>query len=527
MSALLILFISKTWWLSILAASVFLLLLFVFIRRRIETSRRNQVRLEVKIAERTKEIRLQKTKIEEQKRLLEEEKHKVEEQQALLQKEKDRTEQWLLNTLPSQVVIELKRNGKVKAQAFKQVSIMFTDVVGFTRISESMAPSRIVSKLDMLFQKFDEIIQANNLEKIKTIGDAYMCAGGVPVENSTNPIDACCAALQIQAFMDKLKYEAIADHEDYWEIRLGINTGPVIAGIVGNIRLAYDVWGSSVNLAQRMEMLGEPGKVTITGHTFQQIEPYFECDYKGKALTKSRTKVDMYVVLRIKPELSVHGEGLIPNSRFEDIKKLHHYSSIKYYKTEHHVMGILKKNLSPSLAYHSINHTKDVVKAVERIALLEGVTDEGLFLLKTAAIFHDAGFIEQYDHNESIGARMAQEILPKYGYTEQHVKTIVELIHATQIPHKPINKLQEIICDADLDYLGRDDFEEIADKLRQELTEMGKINARKEWDEIQVKFLYQHQYFTATSISSRQMKKQENLERVIERLAANQYQNEL
>ena len=527
MSALLILFISKTWWLSILAASVFLLLLFVFIRRRIETSRRNQVRLEVKIAERTKEIRLQKTKIEEQKRLLEEEKHKVEEQQALLQKEKDRTEQWLLNTLPSQVVIELKRNGKVKAQAFKQVSIMFTDVVGFTRISESMAPSRIVSKLDMLFQKFDEIIQANNLEKIKTIGDAYMCAGGVPVENSTNPIDACCAALQIQAFMEKLKYEAIADHEDYWEIRLGINTGPVIAGIVGNIRLAYDVWGSSVNLAQRMEMLGEPGKVTITGHTFQQIEPYFECDYKGKALTKSRTKVDMYVVQRIKPELSVQGEGLIPNSRFEEIKKLHHYSSIKYYKTEHHVMGILNKNLAPSLTYHSINHTKDVVKAVERIALLEGITDEGLFLLKTAAIFHDAGFIEQYDHNESIGARMAQEILPKYGYTEQHVKTVVELIHATQIPHKPINKLQEIICDADLDYLGRDDFEEIADKLRLELTEMGKINARKEWDEIQVKFLNQHQYFTATSISSRQMKKQENLEKVIERLAANQYQDEL
>ena len=149
-----------------MAASVFLLLVFIFIRRRIETSRRNQVRLEVKIAERTKEIRLQKTKIEEQKRLLEQEKHKVEEQQALLQKEKDRTEQWLLNTLPSQVLIELKRNGKVKAQGFKQVSIMFTDVVGFTRISESMAPSRIVSKLDMLFQKFDEIIQANNLEKI-------------------------------------------------------------------------------------------------------------------------------------------------------------------------------------------------------------------------------------------------------------------------------------------------------------------------------------------------------------------------
>jgi len=118
---------------------------------------------------------------------------------------------------------------------------------------------------------------------------------------------------------------------------------------------------------------------------------------------------------------------------------------------------------------------------------------------------------------------MAQEILPKYGYTEQHVKTIVELIHATEIPHKPINKLQEIICDADLDYLGRNDFEQIADNLRKELTEMGKIKSRKEWDTIQVKFLKQHQYFTTTAIELRQQKKDENLLVVLERLAANHY----
>jgi class 3 adenylate cyclase len=513
----------QTWWFWVLTSVILFFAVFIFIRSRIERSRRNQVRLEVKIAERTREIRLQKTKIEEQNRLIEEEKNKVLQQQALLQTEKDRTEQWLNNTLPSEVVIELKRSGKVKAQAFQQVSVMFTDVVGFTKISDTMQPSRIVSKLDILFQKFDEIIQANNLEKIKTIGDAYMCAGGVPIENSTNPIDACTAALQIQAFMDKLKYEAIADHEDYWEIRLGINTGPVIAGIIGNIRLAYDIWGSTVNLAQRMEMLGEPGKVTITGNTFQLIEPYFECEYKGKALTKSRTKVDTYVVNRIKPELSVNGEGLVPNNRFEEIKKLHHYSSIKYYKTEHNVLSFMEKNLSDKLYYHSLKHTKDVVKSVERIALLEGVTDEGLFLLKTAAILHDAGFIERYDKNEEIGARMATEILPKYGYTEQHVKTIVELIHVTELPHKPINKLQEIICDADLDYLGTDDFEEIAERLRRELTEMGKLESRKQWDEIQVKFLKQHQYFTQTAIQMRQEKKDLNLQIVIDRLAADQY----
>jgi class 3 adenylate cyclase len=477
-----------------------LLTLFVF-RRRIELARREQVRLELKIAERTREIRQQKTQIEEQNKLIEEEKNKVIEQQALLQIEKDKTEKWLSNTLPAEAVIELKRSGKVQANSFKVVSVLFTDVVGFTKISEKMSANRLVNKLDVLFRKFDEVIDVNNLEKIKTIGDAYMCAGG------------------------KVKFDAIANHEDYWEIRLGINTGPVTAGIIGNLRLAYDVWGSTVNLAQRMEMLGEPGKVTITGSTFKYIEPYFEYEFKGKVQSKAKTMIDMYVVNRIKPELSVNGEGLIPNSRFEEIKKLHHYSNIKYYKTEHHVLKILEKGLSDKLYYHSIHHTKDVVKAVERIALLEGVTDEGLFLLKTAAILHDAGFIERYEHNEEIGARMATELLPKYGYTEQHIKTIVELIHVTEIPHKPINKLQEIICDADLDYLGREDFEEIADRLRIELREMGKIDSDRKWDEIQIKFLENHQYFTQTAIELRQKKKEENIQMVKDRLARNDYKD--
>lgn len=512
-----------TWWFWTIVAIVLSLITLVVFRQRIEMARREQVRLELKIAERTREIRQQKSQIEEQNRLIEEEKNKVIQQQALLQIEKDKTEKWLNNTLPAEAVIELKRSGKVQANSFKVVSLLFTDVVGFTKISEKMSANRLVNKLDVLFRKFDEIIESNNLEKIKTIGDAYMCAGGIPTENSTNPIDACTAAIQIQDYMSRIKFDAIANHEDYWEIRLGINTGPVTAGIIGNLRLAYDVWGSTVNLAQRMEMLGEPGKVTITEATFNYIEPYFECEFKGRVQSKAKTMVDMYVVNRIKPELSINGEGLIPNTRFEEIKKLHHYSNIKYYKTEHHVLKILEKGLSEKLYYHSINHSKDVVKAVERIALLEGVTDEGLFLLKTAAILHDAGFIERYEHNEEIGAKMARELLPKYGYTEQHIKTIVELIHVTEIPHRPINKLQEIICDADLDYLGRDDFEEIADRLRIELREMGKINSDRKWDEIQIKFLENHQYFTQTSIHSRQKKKEENIAKVRERLEKNEY----
>jgi len=347
--------------------------------------------------------------------------------------------------------------------------------------------------------------------------------GGVPVRNNTNPIDTCTAALQIQAYMLKRKNDAIANDDEYWELRLGINTGEVTAGVIGSERLAYDIWGATVNQAQRMEMLGESGEVTVTGKTYQFIEPYFDVSFKGKAQTKSRGLIDMYVVEQIKPELSVNGEGIVPNSRFHDIVNLHHYSSINYYKAERHIMRVLEQHLSDQLHYHSIAHTKDVVKAVERIALLENVTDEGLFLLKSAATYHDAGFIEQYDNNEPVGARLAHEILPKYGYTDEHIEKIKELIYVTEIPHSPKNKLEEIICDADLDYLGRDDFHEIADKLKRELIEHNKIKNSRQWDEIQVSFLTSHKYFTETSINSRRKKKQQNLEEVKRRIEKNEY----
>jgi ligand-binding sensor domain-containing protein/class 3 adenylate cyclase/predicted metal-dependent HD superfamily phosphohydrolase len=511
------------WWFWTIIVLVLGLSIYIFVRKRIEHERREQVRLEMKIAERTREVREQNIKIEKQKQQLELEKNKVLEQRALLQIEKDKTEKLLKNVIPEKTAEELKSKGKVSARAYKTVSVLFTDFVGFTKIAEHMNPSDLVSRLDVYFRKFDEIIVKNNLEKIKTIGDAYMCAGGVPVRNNTNPIDTVLAAVQIQDYMSRLKNDAIANHTDYWELRLGINTGEVTAGVIGSERLAFDVWGATVNHAQRMEMLGEPGKVTITGNTFKFIEPYFECVFRGKAQTKSRGVLDMYTVERIKPELSVNGEGIFPNERFHQIVNLHHYSSINYYKAERHIMKVLEKGLSNKLHYHSIEHTRDVVKAVERIALMEGVTDEGLFLLKSAATYHDAGFVEKYEKNEPVGARLAEEILPKYGYTEQHIQTIKELIFVTQIPHQPKNKLEEIMCDADLDYLGREDFHEIADRLRRELKEHGKIDSDKKWDEIQVQFLSAHVYFTETSKRTRMAKKLKNLEEVRKRLEKNEY----
>ncbi|MDG1657611.1 MAG: adenylate/guanylate cyclase domain-containing protein [Crocinitomicaceae bacterium] len=513
----------QTWWFWVCLALVIAFITRLIIRRRVEASRREQVRLEMKIRDRTKEIQAQNEKIESQRSKIEIERNKVVEQQRLLQVEKDKTEKLLRNVIPESTAEELKKRGKARARAYKKVSVLFTDFVGFTKVSERMNPTELVKKLDVYFTKFDQIIVKNNLEKIKTIGDAYMCAGGVPVRNNTNPMDTVLAALQIQAYMEKRKNEALASGKEYWDIRLGINTGEVTAGVIGSERLAYDIWGATVNQAQRMEMMAEPGCVTVTGATFLHIEPYFECTFKGQAESKSRGMIDMYVVDRIKPELSLKGEGVVPNDRFNQIINLHLYSSINYYKAERHIMRVLSEGLSSSLYYHSIAHTKDVVSAVEHLALLENVTDEGLFLLKSAATYHDAGFVEQYDKNEPIGARLAEEILPKYGYTKKHIDTIKDLIYVTEIPHKPKTRLEEIICDADLDYLGRDDFDEIATRLRDELKEHGKIESDKQWDEIQVKFLTAHRYFTKTAIKTRKKKKQQNLQAVKDRLARNKY----
>jgi ligand-binding sensor domain-containing protein/class 3 adenylate cyclase/predicted metal-dependent HD superfamily phosphohydrolase len=515
----------RTWWFWLIVAAFLAVFIRIFIRRRIDAARREQIRLEIKVKNRTREIQKQNEKIEAQKLKIEEEKNKVLKQQKLLQVEKDKTEKLLKNVIPESTAEELKKKGRARARGYKTVSVLFTDFVGFTKISDRMTASELVKKLDVYFTKFDQIIVKNNLEKIKTIGDAYMCAGGVPVRNSTNPIDTCLAALQIQAYMQKRKNDAIANNGEYWELRLGINTGEVTAGVIGSERLAYDIWGATVNQAQRMEMLGEPGKVTITGATYQHIEPYFECTFKGKAQSKSRGLLDMYIVERIKPELSLKGEGIVPNARFQEIVNLHLYSSINYYKAERHIMRLLEQDLSKNLHYHSVAHSKDVVNAVEHLALMENVTDEALFLLKSAANYHDAGFVEQYDNNEPVGARMAGEILPKYGYTEEHIKKIQELIYATKIPHEPKNKWEEIICDADLDYLGRDDFHEIADKLRLELREHGKISSDRQWDEIQVNFLKSHKYFTKTAKKTRRKKKMQNLQEVIERLERDDYKD--
>ncbi|MEQ8353696.1 MAG: GAF domain-containing protein [Leptospiraceae bacterium] len=223
----------------------------------------------------------------------------------------------LENVLPSVTAKELKESGRVEPVYFDNVSVMFTDFVGFTKAAARLTPAELIQELDGCFSQFDEVSRRNNLEKLKTIGDAYMCAGGLPVPNEGHAIDACLTALEFRSFMNQMAAVKGQLGYEFWQIRIGIHSGPVTAGVIGQNKFSYDIWGDTVNVASRMESSGSPGMVNISGATYELVKDLFQCEYRGKVQAKGKGELDMYFVHRIKPELSADEGGLLPNAMFE------------------------------------------------------------------------------------------------------------------------------------------------------------------------------------------------------------------
>jgi class 3 adenylate cyclase len=252
---------------------------------------------------------------------------KIEEQRKELKSDKEKIDKLLLNILPQPVAEELKEHGYVKPVFYKAATIVFTDFVGFTKITEKLTPDQLVQELDDVFSQFDRVMDKYGLEKLKTIGDSYMYAGGVPVINNTHEIDAVMGALGIQAFIEKINEEKKRHGRLIFEIRIGINTGPLMAGVVGEKKFVYDVWGDSVNLASRMESSGERGRINISESTYMRIKDFFETEYRGQIMAKNKGAIDMYFVERIKKELSSDGAGLKPNELFWNMYRSHQTES--------------------------------------------------------------------------------------------------------------------------------------------------------------------------------------------------------
>lgn len=217
--------------------------------------------------------------------------HKVQERTVELSREKKRTDELLYNILPFETAEELKKNGHAKPRYYESVSVLFTDFKDFTAHSTHMDPNQLVVELDEFFQAFDKIIEKYGIEKIKTIGDAYMAAGGLPTPSHDHPLQTTRAALEICEYVEKRKNEKGGQGFD---VRIGIHTGPVVSGIVGKKKFQYDIWGDTVNTAARMESHGAPGRINVSGSTYELIKDQFSCEARGKVEVKGKGATEMY-----------------------------------------------------------------------------------------------------------------------------------------------------------------------------------------------------------------------------------------
>lgn len=220
----------------------------------------------------------------------------LEEKNRIIQEEKRRSDELLLNILPEEVMHELKAHGKTTAKNYAKATVLFADIKDFTGISERLTPDELIEGLDAYFERFDKVIEKYDIEKIKTIGDAYVCAGGVPTKSESNPHLVVQAALDFMREIDALRRERTAQGKIPFEFRIGIHTGQLVAGVIGIRKFAYDIWGDTVNMAARMQQAGEIGKINISGGTYEMVKDKFACVYRGKIEAKNKGEIDMYFV---------------------------------------------------------------------------------------------------------------------------------------------------------------------------------------------------------------------------------------
>lgn len=411
--------------------------------------------------------------------------------------------QLLENIFPKNVLFNLNTIGKFSPRKIDEGVVLFTDFVSFTKSAQELSPLELIQKLEKYFNKFDEILTRYNLEKIKTIGDAYMALAGVTEDNREPAIRATLAAIEIRDYVRIQNAVSLATNEVAWDIRIGIHAGPLVAGIISTKKISFDIWGDTVNIAARAEQNSTKNNITITEQIKERIQNYFEIEKRGDIAVKNGGKVTMFFVHQLKNDLSMFNNGRLPNSALRMKCDL---PPMDFDYVRRYIINKLKASLPDKMEYHNVEYTLALEEAAIRIANIEGVQIEDLILLRTAALFRSTGFIYNYKANDVYGIKLAQAELPKYGYDRMQIKIVCSMINATSRNDSfPTTLLEKILCDAEHDYLGRADYHFIARNLRSELANFGKHMTDLEWIDFQLNFLEkQHKYYTVTSKNMRE-----------------------
>ncbi|TLX75172.1 HD domain-containing protein [Labilibacter sediminis] len=434
-----------------------------------------------------------------------------------IQKQNDKYLNLLSNfTFESDFIKKVAPRHKIKR--FKRASLLYASVEGFNKLSGHPEADKLMDKLDELELLMNDIAKKYGIIKIKTVGDIYIFGGGMLEENRTNPIDVILAAFEMQ--QAAIEINGGENGSAFWELSIGIHTGPVLAEPTGRKSAPFRLSGDSVNFTSRLGKACEAGKINISAMTYELVKEFFECSFSGQMPVKYKGIMDSYFV-----------EGLLPHLQDLDKKGLQNksfgikYSLIQFLDIQEEVLDMMEQSLPDKLFYHNIKHTIDVVTEVELIGWAEGLSEEEILILKLAGLFHDAGHVINYDDHELHSTEIARRMLTKYHYSDEILDKVCGLIMATKFPPAPQNILEKVICDSDLDYLGRADFIPVSNMLYEELKVRDLIGSFNEWNEKQLSFIKKHQYFTDTAQNLREVNKNKQIER-LERLLAIESQAE-
>ncbi|MDR2928002.1 MAG: HD domain-containing protein [Cytophagaceae bacterium] len=412
---------------------------------------------------------------------------------------------------------ELSKKSKTPKQLAKRlrmVSVLYVSVKGFDRLYTLENPDLWVDLLDELYISLDEIAHENNMVKVRSIGDIMLFAAGLSGQSRTNPIDIVLAALKMEEATKKVLGP---NGEQFWKLKMGIHTGPVVATLSEGKSIPFSLTGDSVNIASRIGEATPEGTISSSIMTYELIKDFFECRQIGIMPAKYKGNLGMFEIQSIGTELQEPDNVNVPNEVFKT-----RYRHSKFMEIQEELLDYLEQRLPQNLYYHNIKHTIDVITEVELIGWAESVSSDNILLLKLAALFHDAGHITSYKDHEFYSANMAREKLTAYNFTDKQIETVCRLIMATKTPPQPKDLLEQIICDSDLDYLGRIDFLPVSNTLYEELKERDMIGSWNEWNRLQLKFISNHQYFTKTAVNLREVNKQQQIERLEQIIVENE-----